>query len=215
MGEDKYQVIKVHVVIPGNMQDIHHWTGSARLVEEIAAEVSNGNPLTTRVFLYPWHANWRRVATRIWWLGEYHQKRVAVNIYGYSWGGGWGSKRLAYELSWLGVDVHNMTLADPIYRHWYPLGNWRVFTNHWSLKWLFGDLPIKIPCNVKRVRWTRQQVSYPRAHKLVADCESTIIDTPELLNVSHLVMDEHPAYHRLALEAARSLHSDTELEVQN
>lgn len=200
-----HSLIKIHAVISGFTERENQWHGSATLVEKIIDNLGVSKDI--RVLLFPWHANWRMIASRFWFIGEQNKKRVAVNIYGYSWGAGWGAVNLARELGWQGIDVHNMTLCDPVYRHRYWLGNWRAFSNHpiGRILTLGRDVPIRIPPNVHRVRWTRQMVNYPRGHNLVADDVRTRIDNPTIVPVVHCRMDEHPEYHRLSLEAAQAL----------
>jgi hypothetical protein len=73
-------------------------------------------------------------------------------------------------------------LCDPVYRHWYVLGDWRAF-----VPWI----AIQIPCNVRRVDWLRQKTNWPRGHELVAECEgATDIADPILLECEHVHMAE-------------------------
>lgn len=199
-------MIKIHCIISGFREKVRHWHGSAMLVEAINETVTNGSLVNTRVLLYEWNEDWQSISDRLWWLGQHHDSEIRVNLYGYSWGAGWGAVRLANELGTNGVRVNHMVLCDPVYRHTYRAGNWRAFSNHPWLKWTgMGNMKIKIPPMVENVSWLRQNVDYPRAHDLIATSPTTVIADPVDLHVEHTKMDDHPEYRRLAREAAITL----------
>ena len=88
--------IKVHQCISGFTQSERRCHGVLKLSEKLH-ELGFNNRIS-RVSLRPWNDDWATVAENIWLLGQHHDAEVVVNIYAYSWGGGWGAVQLAREL---------------------------------------------------------------------------------------------------------------------
>lgn len=180
-----------HIVISGFLQDEGKLTGMVVLWHKLHIRCNNSD---TRVELRSWNDNWSALAECIWRLKNTNTK---IGIYAYSWGCGWGAMRLANELRKRGMSINHMVLSDPVYRHSYPLGNWRALVP-WS--------KIKVPGNVFDVHSFAQDLNIPRAHKLVAKSELTTIRTPIQVSATHQYMDDYPEFHKLSLKLAKNLH---------
>jgi pimeloyl-ACP methyl ester carboxylesterase len=114
-----------------------------------------------------------------------------VHLIGYSWGG-YTVTLLAAELMRRGFPVEHMILSDPVYRHFYWLGQWRAFC---------PGIPIHIPTNVKAVTHFAQTQTWLRAHRLVAnDPERTYLPDPVMLKRDHGWMDDAPEFFNACLD---------------
>lgn len=128
-----------------------------------------------------------------------------VSIVGYSWGGGWGAKRLSEQLQDRGLYIPRMLLCDPVYRSpflpaWLPLNPLSLIA--------IGKLrpAIRLPSNIRRVEWLRQGVSYPRGHDLVAiNSQATRIKAPVEIQLVHSEMDESYEFAEMSRELVRSV----------
>lgn len=175
--------------ISGFRQDEGEPNGMFRLwlkLHEIASPA-------THVTLREWDTDWNEQAaliaeTSVNGLGP------RVLVCAYSWGAGHGLLRFAEALRPTGIKIEEAVLADPVYRS-------RLLSTRWLA---FCRWPkIVIPSNVRRVRWTRQRVDYPRGHRLVAeDPGRTTILNPVEVHRGHCWMDDAPEFHRMALEVA-------------
>lgn len=101
-----------------------------------------------------------------------------VVIAGYSWGGA-AAIRLAKAFGPLAVE--HLILVDPVYRHWYWLGQWRAF---WPWKRL------DVSTNVKNVTWMRQDYDFPRSHHVVRH-PPTRLHGPYTIDLPHRKIDNH------------------------
>ncbi len=193
-------VIKIHQCISGFTQTQARPHGVLKLSEKLHNEGFNNS--TSRVFLHPWNANWAGIAEYFWLLGENHNANVIVNIYAYSWGGGWGAIRLAKQLKSRGIVVQIMVLCDAVYRH-------PVFLMRWtSLLQRDSSLSpvITVPDNVLRVRPLHQRQNTPQGHKIKGSKTfAGIIDESMLISRDHQYMDDAPEFHDMVLEAAEEL----------
>jgi hypothetical protein len=136
-----------------------------------------------RAQLCVWNQNFEAEAEFVFRMSTAAPK---ICIFGYSWGAGHGAMQFCRRLEARGVQVDHLVLCDPVYRHWYTLGNWRAF-----VPWI----PIVIPCNVRKVHWLRQMTNWPRGHRLKPRCdEATNIAEPMVLDCEHVHMSERPEY---------------------
>lgn len=133
-----------------------------------------------------WKANFGHIAEFI--FRHKGHTDPPVYVFAYSWGCGRGFVRLAKELKKRGITIDHAVLCDPVYHSWSRL--WRAV--------LFSPA-IKIPSNVKRVSWFRQEQSYPRATTLKA-VGNTLIEPPVTLNNDHAWMDDASEFHAKCLE---------------
>lgn len=180
-------VARLIVFISGFRQSAKRFNGVLRqflAAMERRRELAAGD---ARIEYRAWDTNWEE-------FGEYCRNMVGlfgeVSIVGYSWGAGWGAKRLAVELQARGIEIPRMLLCDPVYRSpvlpaWLPL-------NPLSLIHRGRLTPrIKLPSNIRRVDWLRQEISRPRSHDLVAvNPQATRIKPPIELELIHSEMDE-------------------------
>lgn len=180
-----------NICISGFLQHEGHPTGVVALWRDLHAEHAGADE---RVELRTWCDNWSALAEFIFRYRT-HEGQPTINVFGYSYGAGWGAMQLAKQLRRRGLFVSRMVLSDPVYRHWYPLGQWRL---------LFSAIPIWVPDNVKHVSWFRQSNSFPWGHDLKADNPKlTRVETPITLTLSHVYMDDAQPFHELCRKVAR------------
>lgn len=177
-----------HLCIGGFRQHEGELTGLHRLWLKLRALASPSTVVTLR----EWDADWAELAELIW-LSSINGQGPTINVYAYSWGAGYGFVELAKALRARGLWVHAACLCDPVYRS-------RLLVMRWLA--LIPNMEIVVPSNVQSVHWTRQRVGRPMGHDLVAESRNTYIAQPVICECDHRHMDEHPAFHRLALEAA-------------
>jgi hypothetical protein len=176
----------VHQVISGCRQHGGRANGSQLLWAELRDRHHNGRVL---VDLREWHTPWDRHAELLWRQRPTDDTPVAVYIYAYSWGAGWGAIRLARELRKRGITVIAVVFADPVYRDPIAIRNWRAL-------WPYST--VWVPANIQNVYWTRQFLDWPRAHNVRAeDPDATWINPPVVCDRTHAYMDEAPEFRRL------------------
>ena len=189
MGQNTKAIRTWHIVISGFLQHEGLPVGMVQLWRDLLQ--AHAGP-DTCVELREWNADWAALAE---FIGRYRGERPPrIAIYGYSWGG-MSAVLLARQLQRRGIKVQWMVLSDPIYRHWYPLGNWRAL-------WPWSE--IVVPTNVGNVESFRQRTSWPRAHRVVAaDINKTHIDPPwETKWADHAHMDDLPEFQTRCKEVA-------------
>lgn len=158
----------------------------------------------TAIEWYPWDADVKGIADKV---HEFKSRfgESSVRIYGYSYGCT-AAVRLAKALQRNGISVHRMVLCDPVYRHHFPLGNWRS---------LLSSQKLVVPSNVYRVDWLYQRnprfsinrrlkrlghVFEPAGHQVTLTSEKhTIMEYAIELELCHSQMDNAQAFHNLAL----------------
>lgn len=182
------------------MQTSRRCHGMLKLSETLHARGYNNH--VSRVSLRPWNDDWPAVAESIWLLGQHHRATIVVNIYAYSWGGGWGAVRLSRELRNRGISVHYLVLSDAVYRHPARLMWWTSLLGRrypWSPK-------IRIPSNVIHVTPFHQTQNRPQGHQIVGDRDFTgaIWESTEL-KCTHAYMDDAAEFHKAAIDAAEKL----------
>lgn len=181
-----------HICISGFRQRAGRMSGLLRLWRTIGSRLASP---TCRVELRRWDEDWADLADWIWlcWQ-DAGGSAPSIRVYAYSWGAGWGFVRLARELQRRGLRVESAVLADPVYRHWYWLGQWRAF-----VPWR----KIRVPANVVNVRWCYQRQNWPRGHRVVAeDKRATVVNCGVPVAADHEYVDDHDTFHTMALQAA-------------
>lgn len=183
------------ICIGGFLQTEGKPTGLSALWHQLHCGLSGPQ---TVVALKSWRNRWSDTAE--WVYRMRNGLTPDIRIVGYSWGG-WSAVLLARELQRRGLPVHSMVLCDPVYRHWYKLGQWRALWP-WST--------IEIPPNVGNVYWCRQQNPrfqpgrpggwfQPAGHDVRAESFRTKVHKPLVLDCEHVYCDDHPEFHNLAL----------------
>jgi hypothetical protein len=181
-------------LISGYTQTEETWNGVQELREKLLAELDDYSALSVRVRLDKWHADWKEVARQLYMLRErYPAEAFTVIVFAYSWGVGNGLVKLAKHLDRFGVDVTHAVVSDPVYRHWFNIGNWRV---------IMGDSRIVLPASVKCAEGFFQRTSYPMGRKPVSDTD--VCTKWELLRLPHAEMDDARAWHQRCIEVAKS-----------
>lgn len=184
-----------HYVIPGFLQRRGSCGGCLDLWWEMYL---SHHDCGERVEICPWDSNWSDEAEFVF---RFRNGKPRVTIAAYSWGAGWGAMQFARELNRRGIDVQSMVLSDPVYRNPYL-----------ALRWLttFSFPIIRVPGNVKDVRWFRQTKDWPCGHELMGSSPltaGTVIHDAVVAECGHLAMDELPAFHAAALEEAAKAHN--------
>lgn len=185
------------VFISGFRQSAERFNGVFRQFREAASRRREMGIADARIEYRTWRSEWDAFA-------EYTRSLLDFNgevwIVGYSWGAGWGAKRLAVELNFRGLTVPGMLLCDPVYRSpvlpaWLPLNPLSlIHKRRWAPK-------IYLPSNIRNVRWLRQDVSRPQAHQLVAvNPQATVIHPPKVLQLIHSEMDESNEFAAMSRE---------------
>lgn len=182
-----------HVVISGFQQRSGTLNGTVHIWGDLIRLVAGRDG--ARVELQTWDADLPDLAERISRLAPVGEQPV-INVYGYSWGG-MSATKFARELRRRGLIVHHMVLCDAVYRHWYWLGQWRAFVSAWS---------IHVPDNVRKVTQFRQKESLPKGHLIKADNPGlTDLGPINWLSTDHCWMDDHPAFRKACIEAAKGV----------
>lgn len=199
-SHERPEIIHVHECISGFTQTERRCHGVLKLSEYLHELGFNNH--VSRVQLRPWNSDWSSVAENTWLLEQHHRARVVVNIYCYSWGGGWGAVRLARELKKRGIVVHFIVACDAVYRHPLLLMRWTSLLGRnypWSPR-------IRIPSNVTHVKPYHQKQNRPQGHQIVGDADFSgcIWDSVEL-DRTHQFMDDAPEWHGACVGAAREL----------
>lgn len=192
-----------HVCISGFRQDLGHECGIEVLWRELRRLSSPGESIQIK----QWRDDWAAFAEFLVRNSASGGGAAEVNVYAYSWGGDAAIelcealKKLTHARDprgGMGVSVGHLVLCDAVYRSsWLPEA---IPVNPWSL------LPwakIRVPANVREVRWFYQRVDWPRGHEVVArDPRKTRLHPGVELGVGHGAMDEAEAFHRAVLRAA-------------
>lgn len=201
----RHPIRRWHIFIGGFLQTEGKPTGISAAWHRIHCAVSGPQ---TVVILKSWRNNWSDAAE--WVYRMRNGTTPDVRIYGYSWGG-YSATLLAKELRRRAIPVSHMVLCDPVYRHWYKLGQWRAMVP-WS--------EIRIPSNVREVSWLRQQNPrwqpilsghwpQPAGHELIAERpynaatgQGTRLNDPILLDCEHVWADDDIRFHQLVDQVA-------------
>ncbi len=100
-----------------------------------------------------------------------------------------------------GIKSIRVVLCDPVWRS-RALPRWG-WAQALSVRSLMSHPRIRIPDNVHRVDWVRQQVDYPRAHELVAENpRRTYIAEPTIIPRSHSKIQWSDLWFELAISVA-------------
>jgi len=192
--------LAIHICISGFTQNESSTHGVFTLSEKLA-RASHACQHNSRVWLCTWDSRWHHVAEHIWLLWrEYTDSAddLAINIYGYSWGAGWGAVRLATQLEQRGLPVRVAVLCDPVYRHPNPIFRWySLLGRDW---WVAPR--IIIPANVARVVTFNQRHNHPQGHLVTAAGRATVVDAPVELDRIHQYMDDAREWHDACLREA-------------
>ncbi len=183
-----------HICISGFLQSEARLNGVLRLWLETVRPLQEPNTFTT---YRRWNSHWSSLAEFIQFTRG--SGSMKLGIYAYSYGAGWGAMRLALALRQRGIEVDEMVLSDPVYRHgcrglaWLSMVRWPR---------------IRVPANVKRVTWFYQNTNRPAGHPLI-DAHGQPIGGLYVPGVIHQAMDDLPAFHEACRAAALGLHAQS------
>ena len=181
-----------HIPIMGFTQDSSRESGVEKLWRKLRDSKAVG-PESSLVHPQRWRSDWPALAEFIW---RNSADGAEVYVYAYSWGAGSGVLSLAKQLRKRGILVRHAVLCDPVFYQWFRL--WRGL--------FYGSLnpPIVIPSNVMVVDSFYQRQNTPQAADLVPASAGTTIHNAVKLESSHQYIDDHPAFHELALKVANA-----------
>lgn len=180
-----------HHVIGGFRQGRRHPHGNETLWLKLRALSDR----STSVQIWDWDTDWDAIAA---FVMRTSRPAPVINVYAYSWGGGWGFTRFAAGLRARGLTIRHAVLSDAVYRsRWLP--DWLPANPLSLMRWP----AIEVPDNVREVHWFHQNVSRPAGHRLTAASpDKTRVHPGVLLNVPHAAMDEAARYHHMAWRLA-------------
>ena len=188
MSPTQQPIRKFIIVIPGFMQSRGTPNGMVALWRKLHHAYAGPD---TVVSLHLWNSNWRDVAEWIWRLRP-NKGQLDIVIAGYSWGG-YSAVLLARQLKKRGIQVRSMILSDPVYRHWYWLGQWRAF---------WPQSRIRLPSKVGCVAVFRQETNLPSGHFFTDETNKIPVTTFLIDGVVHQFMDDLPQFHNLTMMEA-------------
>ena len=144
----------------------------------------------THVALREWTVNTSRLAQRIWLVSRYDESPPIIIVVGYSYGGQ-TAVNFCRDLARRGLMVESLVLCDAVFR-WL-----RVLP---TLSSLFSFWRIRVPRNVRMVRWFYQRMSIPFGHRVVRDDpEQTAFWNNEFfgkeLEAGHVYVDDNLEFH--------------------
>ncbi|MEM0964806.1 MAG: hypothetical protein AAGJ81_01475 [Verrucomicrobiota bacterium] len=169
--------------ISGFTETIGEHTGTARLWKQLRKLSSP----ETSVQLFEWDENWRKKAA---FIAEHSDPDVRILVCAYSWGAGYGFRKLARHLQHYDIAIETAVLCDPIYRSRTLFLRWLAFV---------PGLPIRIPTNVREVFYFFQRKDrLLRGHHPKAVSLGTWIRPGVEIDRNHSGIDEHQKYHTLA-----------------
>lgn len=175
-----------HILISGFTQTLERQNGMSRLWLKMRPVASP----TTCVQIYTWDADWDEVSG---FIALNSADAPTVNVYAYSWGAGWGFVKLAERLSERGLEIRNAVLCDPVYRNPY-LPTWFSL----APRSLFGERTIRVPMNVREVRWFYQTQNKPAGHEPESNGR-TKIHRGVQLHYPHAGMEDSVEFHQAVL----------------
>lgn len=176
--------------ISGFTQSAKRHNGVFDLFEWALAERRRQNVQGARIEYRAWKSDWTAVAEYCQDLGI-----GRVVIIGYSWGVGWGARKLATRLDRRGIVVPHLLSCDGVYRGRFS-----------RLRSLINSGPlapkIVVPSNVRRVTWLRQGINKPQGHEIAAANEQrTKIELPTWVDLPHGEIDSSIEFEELAKKA--------------
>lgn len=129
-----------------------------------------------------WNSNWNSIAD---FLSGYADNFTDLRVTAYSWGAGWGFRKLDERLKERQIPIHKAILIDPVWRNpWTP--DW-LWINPLSMTKIFK---VKVSSNVRTVMHFRQSVDYPRSAGRLDIEGKTYVDGPHVIERRHIHMDD-------------------------
>ena len=154
-------------------------TGTEDLYFEVIRKMASKDVVT--MLPQPWTADVRQIAAQL-----ARQGVDDASIVSYSHGQA-AATAFAKEAYKIGVNVSLWLACDPVYR---PTWVWRNWLGQFlSFRALLKRGKIKVPSNVMRVSWVRQELNLPCGHTLVATSRDTNVQHPLVLPYVHTEID--------------------------
>lgn len=177
------------VTYQGFTESLSQNTGTERLFREVIRKLVS--PDLTCLDPRPWDADTDAITAYLSRSGV-----TECAVIGYSYGGGFTAQKFAKACMHQGISIKLMLLCDPVYRPtWLPA--WGILQPFAIRSLMPKTAVIDIPRSVETVRWVRQTISLPQAHKLKPEWAQTKIHTPQVLPYGHTAIDESPEWFRL------------------
>lgn len=151
---------------------------------------------STEVTLHPWNDNWRGFAELVADTtpqSDSMKGTLDLTVVAYSWGLGYGAKRLAEYLLGEGIAINTLFACDGVY--WSRWAKWRAIGSP-----LLGEPIIQLPANVNEVYMMRQRETLPSGHRLIVNNPATMIYDRGYQPFPHVDVDGSPEFHRMVRE---------------
>ena len=136
-----------------------------------------------------WSFSYRRLAERIFHVSRFDNLPPQVVVVGYSYGGQ-TALNFCRQLKRRGIEVEHLVLCDAVRRWISRIPTPSSLLRFWSLR---------VPDNVRSVRYFIQRVNHPRGHRVVLDDSGkTLFWNNEKngydLQVAHEYCDDHTVF---------------------
>jgi hypothetical protein len=188
-------------IISGFTQREGVWNGCSELKEKLLAELVDYNPLSVRIRLDPWRADWKFIAREMHLLRlRYQREPFVVAAFAYSWGVGNGLKKFAKGLKPYGIPITHAVIADGIYHSWLP-GDLQWIGN---LRAIVGRSQVRL-INIRRLEAFHQAQSLPMGQRPILN--GTPIDDADWIELTypHVEVDDAPEWHQRCIDVANEL----------
>jgi hypothetical protein len=174
------------VCISGFLQPRFGRTGMARLWKDLRLTWGSA---TTEITLHPWDDNWKSFAELVVDTCA-DSRELELDVVAYSWGVGYGARRLAEYLLGEGIAIRTLLACDGVY--WSQWAKWRAIGSP-----LLGEPVIELPANVREVFMLRQRETLPSGHRILVNDPSVSVYDRGFQPFPHVDVDGCPEFHRL------------------
>lgn len=142
-----------------------------------------------QVTVCTWNDDWRGRAELI---DAFSDPDALILVAAYSWGAGYGLRKLAKHLRKRGRSIDMAVLCDPVYRSRVPLFRWLALVRRWR---------IRLPENIRRAVWFYQRNRHPMGH-LPRPADDPRVIRLQQLDETHNSIDEAEEYYNAVLRYA-------------
>jgi len=134
-----------------------------------------------------WKSNVKELANQLRRQGV---ERVAILSYSHGQAAATAFARYAYDI---GMDVNLWLACDPVYRPtWLPRATW---SQAFAFRAMLKTGKIKVPFNIARTVYIRQEKDMPRGHTLVPEDDNQVVELAGILHTrGHCEIDESPEW---------------------
>jgi hypothetical protein len=182
----------IHIFISGRTERIGHDTGTKKAREYVEDAIPRPLDAHTIIRKLEWNSDWNAVADMI---ADICQFDSTVSVYAYSWGAGYGARKLAKFLAERGICINTAVLCDPVYRSRFLPFRFLALTRFPKIKW---------PANVLNIWQIYQRSNRPHGHlPILTDGKAQRIHLLEQVpETRHNTIDDSQRYRDLCLTVA-------------